>query len=57
MTQYRVLASEGRQRYIYIKTHKNLYRRKKILEMKAKRRQDIITHWPVAKATISIHFL
>jgi hypothetical protein len=24
MTQYRVLASEGRQRYIYTKTHKNI---------------------------------
>jgi hypothetical protein len=24
MAQYRVLASEGRQRYIYTKTHKNI---------------------------------
>jgi hypothetical protein len=29
MTQYHVLASEGRQRYIYIKKPKNIYREKK----------------------------
>jgi hypothetical protein len=28
MTQYRVLASEGRQRYIYTKTHKNIKEKK-----------------------------
>jgi hypothetical protein len=29
MAQYRVLASEGRQRYIYTKTHKNIKEKKK----------------------------
>jgi hypothetical protein len=28
MTQYRVLDSEGRQRYIYTKTHKNIKEKK-----------------------------
>jgi hypothetical protein len=28
MAQYRVLASEGRQRYIYTKTHKNIKEKK-----------------------------
>ncbi len=28
MTQYTVLASEGRQRYIYTKTHKNIKEKK-----------------------------
>jgi hypothetical protein len=32
MTQYRVLASEGRQRYIYTKTNKNIKERKKYSE-------------------------
>jgi hypothetical protein len=31
MAQYRVLASEGRQRYIYTKTHKNIKEKKKII--------------------------
>jgi hypothetical protein len=31
MAQYRVLASEGRQRYIYTKTHKNIKEKKKIV--------------------------
>jgi hypothetical protein len=29
MTQYRVLASEGRQRYMYTKTHKNIKEKRK----------------------------
>jgi hypothetical protein len=29
MAQHRVLASEGRQRYIYTKTHKNIKEKKK----------------------------
>ncbi len=31
MTQYRVLASEGRQRYIYTKTKKNIKEKKKVV--------------------------
>jgi hypothetical protein len=33
MTQYRVLASEGRQRYIYTKTHKNIKEKKRKCEV------------------------
>jgi hypothetical protein len=33
MTQYTVLASEGRQRYIYTKTHKNIKEKKSIPEL------------------------
>jgi hypothetical protein len=33
MAQYRVLASEGRQRYIYTKTHKNIKEKKNFTQV------------------------
>jgi hypothetical protein len=40
MAQYRVLASEGRQRYIYTKTHKNI-KEKKIFKFGKAKKQKI----------------
>jgi hypothetical protein len=41
MTQYRVLASEGRQRYIYTKTHKNIKEKKIILKRPTDKRRTL----------------